>query len=164
MRKTTLALVALAAVLAAATAGAHCQIPCGIYGDSMRIDMMLEDVTTIEKSITSIEALAGKTSPADLNQLVRWIENKDAHADKIADVMTSYFLQQRIKAPAKGDDAAAKRYTRQLTLAHGILVTAMKAKQTVDADVAASLRGLIDQFKQAYFTEEELAHAAEHAH
>ena len=164
MRKTTLTLVALTAVLAAATAGAHCQIPCGIYGDTMRIDMMLEDVTTIEKSITSIEALAGKTSPADLNQLVRWIENKDVHADKIADVMTAYFLQQRIKAPAAGDEAAMKRYTRQLTLAHAILVTAMKTKQTVDADVAASLRGLIDDFKKAYFTEEQLAHAAEHAH
>ena len=48
------------AVLAAASIGyivgqfqpaalAHCQIPCGIYGDKLRIDLMMEDAATIEK-------------------------------------------------------------------------------------------------------------------
>jgi nickel superoxide dismutase len=163
MKKTIIVLAVLAVVSGSSVpAAAHCQIPCGIYGDARRIDMMLEDVQTIEKSVTSIQALAGKTSPADLNQLVRWIANKDEHADKIAESVTTYFLQQRIKAP-QGDDAAAlKKYTDQLTALHGILVTAMKAKQTVDPAVAATLRESIERFKGLYFTPEDLAHAAEH--
>ena len=158
------ALVVVGAAVSAVSAGAHCQIPCGIYGDTMRIDMMLEDVSTIEKSIASIQALAGKTSPADLNQLVRWIANKDTHADKIAESVTSYFLQQRVKAPQGNDPAATKRYTDQLTTLHGILVTAMKAKQSVDPAVAGSLKELVLRFKELYLTPEDLAHAAQHKH
>ena len=33
---------------------AHCQIPCGIYDDHARVHAMLEDVTTIEKSLVLI--------------------------------------------------------------------------------------------------------------
>ena len=29
----------------------HCQVPCGIYGDEMRFEMMDEDIDTIEKSM-----------------------------------------------------------------------------------------------------------------
>ncbi len=29
----------------------HCQVPCGIYGDKMRVDMMMEDLATIEKAM-----------------------------------------------------------------------------------------------------------------
>ena len=29
----------------------HCEVPCGIYGDPMRLDVMAEHVTTIEKSM-----------------------------------------------------------------------------------------------------------------
>ena len=35
-------------------AGAHCQIPCGIYNDTARITMMEEHVTTLEKSMKEI--------------------------------------------------------------------------------------------------------------
>jgi nickel superoxide dismutase len=30
-------------------AAAHCEIPCGIYDDEMRINMVLEHIATIEK-------------------------------------------------------------------------------------------------------------------
>ena len=132
MKRVVIAgLVLATSTLSAGPVAAHCQIPCGIYGDAMRVDMMLEDVQTIEKSIASIQSLAGKAAPADLNQLVRWIANKDAHADKIAESVTAYFLQQRVKVP-QGDDAAAlKKYTDQLTTLHGILVTAMTMATSV---------------------------------
>ncbi|MDY6953871.1 MAG: superoxide dismutase [Ni], partial [Thermodesulfobacteriota bacterium] len=35
-------------------ASAHCEIPCGIYDDQMRIDMIAEHITTIEKSMKQI--------------------------------------------------------------------------------------------------------------
>lgn len=31
-------------------ASAHCEIPCGIYDDQMRVNMIGEHITTIEKS------------------------------------------------------------------------------------------------------------------
>jgi len=159
-------LLAAAASLATATgASAHCQVPCGIFGDTMRIDMLLEDVQTIEKSITSIQALAGKTGAADLNQLVRWIENKDEHADRIADTVTEYFLRQRIKAPAAGATPELRaRYVEQLEVLHGLLVASMRAKQTVDTAVPGQLRELVERLRKAYFSPEELAHAAGHSH
>ena len=30
---------------------AHCEIPCGIYGDSVRIALIYEHITTVEKSM-----------------------------------------------------------------------------------------------------------------
>lgn len=148
----------------ATAALAHCQIPCGIYGDTMRFDMVLEDVQTIEKSIAQIQALAGKGSPVEVNQLVRWIANKDAHADKIIEVITEYFLQQRIKPAQAGDPAGAKRYADQLIVLHGLLTTAMKAKQSVDPGIPGQLRDLVERFRQLYFTPEDLAHATGHGH
>ena len=37
---------------------AHCEIPCGIFGDSMRIAMIYEDIETIEKSMNEINNLS----------------------------------------------------------------------------------------------------------
>ena len=75
---------------------AHCEIPCGIYTDDMRIKMILEDIATIEKSMKKINELS-KDPAKNSNQLVRWINNKEHHADKIQEVVTQYFMTQRIK-------------------------------------------------------------------
>jgi nickel superoxide dismutase len=141
---------------------AHCQIPCGIYNDMMRVVMLKEHITTLEKSVKMIDELSGKSSPAELNQLVRWIDSKDEHADLISEIATEYFLKQRIKAPA-GDQAEARaRYLEQLEVLHGILVTSMKVKQNVDPGLAAELRTLVDRLAELYFDEDELAHLKAH--
>ena len=62
---------------------AHCQIPCGIYDDQARFASMFEHVDTIEKSMKQINALAAEKP--DWNQSVRWVNNKEAHADKLAE-------------------------------------------------------------------------------
>ena len=36
---------------------AHCQVPCGIYGDLMRVQMIMEDAATIAKGMAQIEEL-----------------------------------------------------------------------------------------------------------
>lgn len=148
------ALLALVLALAGAPSLlAHCQIPCGIYGDEMRFDMMLEDVTTIEKSMNQINEIGGQEKP-NWNQLVRWVQNKEEHAAKLTDVVTFYFMAQRIKPPADDADAAAKQeYVEQLTLLHRIMVHAMKAKQTTDLAEVKTLRELIAAFKASYLGE-----------
>ena len=42
----------------AATVAPHCEVPCGIYADQMRFEMMLEDTATIAKAITNVNEFA----------------------------------------------------------------------------------------------------------
>ena len=154
----TLIVVLGIAVVAGQPAMGHCQIPCGIYDDMARVRMMDEHVTTIERSLKGLNDHLGKTGAADVNQRVRWVMNKEVHADLITEIVTEYFLQQRIKAPKSGDAPGRKAYLERLETLHGILVSSMKAKQTVDASHAAKLHELIDKFKKQYFSEEDLAH------
>ena len=58
----------------------HCQIPCGIYSDAMQIVQIKEDLQTIEKAINMINMLSAKADPQSLNQINRWINTKEDHA------------------------------------------------------------------------------------
>lgn len=129
---------------------AHCQIPCGIYNDEARFTLLEEHVTTIEKSMKLIDELSASSPESNTNQIVRWVENKEQHADELTDIVVKYFLQQRVKPASSNSGAAYAKYTQQLTLCHGLLVTSMKAKQTTDLAHVAKLRSLIGQFKRSY--------------
>ena len=48
MSRTLLAF--FASTLLCSTVYAHCQVPCGIYGDQLRFEQMLEDTKTITKA------------------------------------------------------------------------------------------------------------------
>jgi nickel superoxide dismutase len=140
----------------------HCQVPCGIYGDRMRIDMLMEDAATIEKGMQSIAELEA-SAEHDPNQLVRWIMTKDEHAQAIQERTASYWLAQRIKAPKETDDGKARaKYLNQLELMHGITVAAMKCKQTTDTAHVETLRKLALEFSATYFSAEDLGHIREH--
>jgi nickel superoxide dismutase len=140
---------------------AHCQIPCGIYTDEMRIKMISEDIDTIEKSMKQIKELAGKDE-VNYNQLVRWITNKDEHASKIQDVVNAYFLTQRIQLVDASDAAAYKEYTNKLVMLHQLIVYAMKCKQTVDLQNVNKLRTVLADFDKAYFGPAEKDHLKDH--
>ncbi|MHC5082894.1 MAG: superoxide dismutase [Ni] [Planctomycetota bacterium] len=128
---------------------AHCQIPCGIYDDTARIEAVAEHITTIEKSMKQIVELSRAKSP-DHNQVVRWVNNKDQHADELAEIVTYYFMAQRVKPGADKGSQAYQQYVEQLTLLHEMLVTSMKCKQTTDLAHIASLRAQLEKFKAAY--------------
>jgi hypothetical protein len=137
----------------------HCQVPCGIYGDKMRIDMLMEDAATIEKGMQVL----GELKDAERNQIVRWVMTKDEHAQSIQDTIAAYWMAQRIKLPAADADAAAlAKYHRQLGLLHGITVAAMKCKQTTDKAHVATVRELALAFSETYFTKEDLEHIKSH--
>ncbi len=140
----------------------HCQVPCGIYGDSMRIDMWMEDAATIQKGMQTLVAMDAEASPSK-NQMVRWVMTKDDHAQAIQDQVAAYWLAQRIKTPAEGSDAeATAAYHRQLELMHRLTVAAMKCKQTTDTAHVTSLGTLALEFSGTYFTGEDLEHLKEH--
>ena len=130
---------------------AHCQIPCGIYTDAMRFDMIEEHVKTIEKSMRLVQELSA-ADPVNYNQLVRWVGNKEQHAQEIQDIVDRYFLTQRLK-PVAMDDEKYDFYITSLRLLHGMLVSAMKAKQTTDQAHVDNLRSLAAEYKARYFEE-----------
>jgi nickel superoxide dismutase len=128
----------------------HCQIPCGIYDDPARFDMIAEHTTTIEKSMTQITSLSKQNNP-DMNQIVRWVQNKENHADELSHIVTHYFMAQRIKSVGDTKSKAYQEYIRKLTLLHEMLVYSMKAKQTIDLSNIEKLRALLAEFRAIYF-------------
>jgi nickel superoxide dismutase len=133
-------------------AKAHCEIPCGIYGDSVRITLLYEHIATIEKSMNEIIELSKADSP-DYNQLVRWVMNKEEHAKKIQEIVSQYFLHQRIKPQTSDNEVAYRKYVNQLELLHHISVFAMKSKQSTDLSIIDTLREKVHLFEHAYFVE-----------
>jgi nickel superoxide dismutase len=124
----------------------HCQMPCGIYDDEMRIEMMNEHIATIEKSMDQIMHLQQEGLQIS-NQLVRWIMTKEDHANEIQEIVSQYFMTQRIKPDAKD-------YNKKLGLLHEMLISAMKCKQTTDLTHISKLRNLVKEFQGLYFEKE----------
>lgn len=145
VRAFTLPLVALAALVTAPSAAeAHCQVPCGIYDDHARVHSIREHITTIEKATKQIEELAGNKDAQSKNQLVRWIDNKEEHAEKIIRIVSDYFLTQKIKPSSPKDKKAHAKYVKMVTRHHAVMVAAMKCKQNVSMDEVASLKKAVD--------------------
>ena len=94
-------------------AQAHCDIPCGIYDDARRYDMLQEDITTMEKSMAQITELSAQ-GDKNYNQLVRWIVNKENHADKFVEVVYQYFMTQRLKPIPEDAGTEYDDYIKQL--------------------------------------------------
>ena len=142
MKKSAKYMTALVlfAVTTAVTAQAHCQIPCGIYNDEARFVLLKEHVATIEKSMTQIEAAANQ------NQTVRWVMNKEKHADELTQIVTYYFMAQRIKP-------GCEDYALKISKLHELIVYAMKAKQTTDKAHVEKLKILIHDFEHSYMGE-----------
>jgi nickel superoxide dismutase len=142
-------MAALLVSLLASKAFAHCQIPCGIYDDEARFTLLEEHVTTIEKAMKKLGELSAAESP-NYNQIVRWVQNKDHHADEFSEIVMAYFMAQRVKPVDKSGGEAHSKYLTELTALHEMIVYAMKAKQTTDLENVARLRSLIQQFKASY--------------
>ena len=135
---------------AASPVFAHCEIPCGIYDDALRMKQIQEHVTTLEKSMLEIRKLEQKPDK-HANQITRWINNKEKHANDLQHIVTQYFMTQRVKLPGSPGALAREAYNQQLNLLHGMLVTAMQAKQTTDLRHITKLRELILAFEKSYF-------------
>lgn len=153
MKKKLITLISLSVfllVLNPIRVMAHCEIPCGIYNDKMRIDMIKEDITTIEKSMNQIIELSKATAP-NYNQLVRWVNNKEEHANKIQEVATQYFMTQRVTL--SDDSVLQKKNAEMLRLLHQLCVYAMKAKQTTDLTFISKMKATTEEFAKLYLGE-----------
>ena len=122
---------------------AHCQIPCGIFNDYARVQLMLEDAVTIEKSMKLINELSKKSDAQSQNQLVRWVMNKEKHAQNIITTISDYFLAQRVKPNQKD-------YAERLIKHHTVIISAMEAKQNTDMKYAKALKDSIEALSPYY--------------
>ena len=140
---TATAAMVLSLVLMPVKVSAHCQVPCGIYDDHARVKVMLEDAATVTKATKLIGELAGKTDAQSQNQIVRWVMNKEQHAQNIISTISDYFLTQRVKS--KQAD-----YSARLVKHHTVIVAAMKAKQSAGPKAAAALTQSIQALVEYY--------------
>lgn len=136
-----LAVLAASCGLFLSNAQAHCEIPCGIYDDELRMNLILEHAGTIEKSMKQITELEGGKNA---NQLIRWVTNKDKHAEFLQEIVSQYFMTQRINLDATD-------YDKKISALHKMLIFSMKCKQTTDLANVEKLRGAAEEFKALYF-------------
>lgn len=152
MKLFYLTVIAVASFFTSASLSAHCQVPCGIYGDELKFGELEQHVETIAKAGKLIREISAKDSLSaqDKQQLIRWTMQKESHAQKIVDEAADYFLAQRIKPDAE-------HYDDKLELLHHIIVYSMKSKQSVESEPAEILGKKIAAFKGLY-----LDHKHEH--
>ena len=150
MKKVFILLSILFAFSTTQKAFAHCEVPCGIYHDELRIAMLYEHFITIEKAMNQIEELSGQPD-VNYNQLVPWITTKEDHANKIQHEVTQYFITQRIKLPETTEGPEFEKYKKELALLHQLIVYAMKTKQTTDTGYVEKLRTSLKAFEESYF-------------
>ena len=147
--KLTIAIIIILIASVTSVVYSHCQIPCGIYDDPARLNAIAEHITTIEKSMKQITQLS-KEKPENMNKIVRWVQNKEDHAAKLSEIVTYYFMTQRIKPVGDRESKEYQQYTQKLTLLHKMLFYNMKAKQSTDLSHVEKLRSLLAEFKTVY--------------
>lgn len=147
MKRFILLVAAITFAIPSHFVSAHCEVPCGIYADQRRFEEMLEDTSTIAKSLSSMSDIGSRIadgpSLGDINQVSRWVSTKESHATNTQHIIAQYFMTQRIKP-------SADNYAKKLTAAHAVMVAAMKCKQSADASSAETLKKAILDFYRAY--------------
>jgi large subunit ribosomal protein L40e/small subunit ribosomal protein S27Ae/ubiquitin C len=125
--------------------GGHCQVPCGIFDDPKLVVELKEAAATIRKAMVQINELSAVQNAQNINQMTRWIMQKEEHASKIIKQINEYCLCQRVKpvGDPKSPFTSEADYTAALQAHHGVMAAAVKTKQTVDPANADALDAAI---------------------
>lgn len=145
MKKLVIILGALAVFCGSDPLAAHCQLPCGIYHDDMVFDQIDQYIETMFKGITVMND-SKFTSIHDRNEFIRWVVLKEKESDETARLITTYFLQQKIKP---GEEDTAKR----LKSAHLLLFYLVQIKQNPDIKIVDQFAHEWDNFKLMFHIE-----------
>lgn len=118
---------------------AHCQMPCGIYHDNMVYDQIDQFVETVYKGVSVLNESKFST-PKERNEYIRWVGEKEHGCNDVAELILTYFLQQKIK-PGEADTV------KRLTSAHNLLFLLVAIKQNTDLDTVKQFNGEWEKFK-----------------
>lgn len=124
---------------------AHCQMPCGIYHDALVYDKIDQYVETMYKGMTMLNDSKFDTVHSK-NEFIRWVMTKDESSDEVAKIITSYFLQQKIK-PGEADT------DKRLRTAHNLLFMLVQIKQNTDRKFVEDFAREWDKFKLMFHIE-----------
>lgn len=127
------------------TLGAHCQMPCGIYHDDMVFDQIDQYVETMYKAISILKDNKFE-NVKDKNEFVRWVMQKENASNEAATILTTFFLQQKIK-PSENDTI------KRITSAHNLLFLLVGIKQTVDIKIVEQFADEWEKFKLMFHVE-----------
>ncbi|WP_457642138.1 superoxide dismutase [Ni] [Persephonella sp.] len=164
MKKVAAAVIMCISIFITDKSFAHCEVPCGIYDDEMRVHMLQEHITTMEKAIKKIKELSGNTDPQSKNQLIRWVINKEKHAEEFQHIVWQYFLTQRIKPVDPKNHDKYHKYLKKVEILHQLSFYAMKVKQNVDTKYTEKLRELLLKFENVYFGKQHMEKHHKHHH
>lgn len=121
---------------------AHCQMPCGIYHDEMVFNQIDQYIETMYKGLTELKNNKFST-PVERNNFFRWVMLKETASNEMANLLTEYFLQQKIKP---GEPDTAKR----LISVHKMLFELTAIKQNVDLKMIEDFADEWESFKQMF--------------
>ena len=124
---------------------AHCQMPCGIYHDDMVYDQIDQFVETVYKGISVMNGNKF-SSTKDRNEYIRWVIQKENCCNDAAELISSYFLQQKIKP---NEDDTVKR----LVSAHKLLFMLVAIKQNSDLEFVKQFNEEWEKFKLMFHRE-----------
>lgn len=124
---------------------AHCQMPCGIYHDDMVYDQIDQYAETMYKAMSELNSNKFETVK-ERAQFVRWVLAKEKQSCEAADLLTTYFLQQKIK-PGEED-------TKEKTLlAQKLLFLMVQIKQNTDIKLVYDFMDDWEKFKHMFHRE-----------
>ena len=109
-----------------------------------------QHAATIRKAMMQSKDLHATGDLQSLNQIVRWINTKEDHCNKIITAVGEYCLCQRVKKDAFSSD---KDYCDALKAHHAVMQAAMKAKQTVDPAACNTLDHALGDMAKMYIKE-----------
>lgn len=124
---------------------AHCQMPCGIYHDDMVFDQIDQYIETMVKGVSVLNENKFNNLQ-ERNEFVRWIMQKENASNETADLITTFFLQQKIKP---GEEDTPKR----VLSAHKLLFLLVQIKQTADFKVLNDFYEEWEKFKLMFHIE-----------
>ncbi len=119
-------------------------MPCGVYHDQMIYDKIDEYYETMYKCISAMNNNEFK-SVTDKNQFVRWVMTKDKMSDEVAEILTYYFLQQKL-APSP-DNA------EMVSSIHKLLFLLPAIKQNADLKMIKQFGDEWEHFKSLFHPE-----------
>lgn len=124
---------------------AHCQMPCGIYHDDIVFDEIDQYIETMYKGI-SVMNNSKFDDAKSRNEFVRWVIEKEKASGSVAEWITRYFLQQKIK-PGEAETS------QKLASAHKLLFSLVGIKQNSSVEFVEEFSREWDKFKSMFHRE-----------
>ena len=119
---------------------AHCDIPCKVYDPFISQYAALSVIRLIDL----IEEMPEPNTKSDLAKLSRLVEQKEEHAHKVKEEVTTiwgdYFKQAQIE-----------KFPGVHELAHSIMMSASKCKQELSRDNGVELLNQVNEFAEMFW-------------